>query len=92
MRLVVYDDNKVGVVRDGQVVDVSDLVGAGAEEWPPVAVTRLIAGFGGLRPSLEEALRSRSGVALERARLTAPVPFPSKVIAAPPTIASTSRK
>jgi len=83
MRLAVYDDNKVGVVKDGQVVDVSDLVGAGAEEWPPVAVTRLIAGFDRLRPRLEEAFRSRPGTPMERVRLKAPVPFPGKVIAAP---------
>ena len=83
MRLVVYDENKVGLVKDGQVVDVSDLVGAGAEEWPPVSITRLIAGFERLRPRLEEALRTRPGTPLERARLKAPVPFPGKVIAAP---------
>lgn len=83
MRLAVYDDNKVGVVKDGQVVDVSDLVGAGDEAWPPVAVIRLIAGFDRLRPRLEEALRSRPGTPMERARLKAPVPFPGKVIAAP---------
>jgi 2-keto-4-pentenoate hydratase/2-oxohepta-3-ene-1,7-dioic acid hydratase in catechol pathway len=83
MKLTVYDDNKVGLVKDGQVVDVSDLVGSGAEEWPPVTVTRLIAGFDRLRPRLEEALRSRPGTPMERARLKAPVPFPSKVIAAP---------
>jgi 2-keto-4-pentenoate hydratase/2-oxohepta-3-ene-1,7-dioic acid hydratase in catechol pathway len=83
MRLAVYDDNKVGLVRDGQVVDVSDVAGAGEEAWPPVAVTRLIVSFPRLRPHLEEALRNRSGTPLERVRLRAPVPFPSKVIAAP---------
>jgi len=83
MRLAVFDDNKVGVVRDGLLVDVSDLVGAGAAEWPPVAVTRLVAGFDRLRPRLEEALRSRPGTPIEGARLNAPVPFPGKVIAAP---------
>lgn len=83
MRLVVYNDNRVGLVKDSQVVDVSELVEAGTDEWPPVAVTRLIARFGRLRPRLEEALRSRSGIPLDRVRLAAPVPFPSKVIAAP---------
>ena len=84
MRLVVYNESKVGLVKkDGQVVDVSDLVGAGADEWPPVAVTRLIGGFGRLRPRLEEALGSRSGTPPESVRLAAPVPFPSKIIAAP---------
>jgi 2-keto-4-pentenoate hydratase/2-oxohepta-3-ene-1,7-dioic acid hydratase in catechol pathway len=83
MRLVVYDDSRLGVLRDGTVVDVSDLVGAGAADWPPVFLLRAIAGFDRLRPRLEEALRSRAGVPLERVRLQAPVVFPSKVIAAP---------
>lgn len=83
MRLVVYDDSKVGLTRNGGVIDVSDIVGAGAAEWPPVFMLRAIAGFDRLRPRLEEALRSRSGVPLDRVRLAAPVVFPSKVIAAP---------
>jgi 2-keto-4-pentenoate hydratase/2-oxohepta-3-ene-1,7-dioic acid hydratase in catechol pathway len=84
MRVVVFDGHKVGLLnKDGQVVDVSDLVGASADEWPPVAVPRLIAGFGRLRPRLEEALRSRPATPLARVCLGAPVPFPSKVIAAP---------
>src|ERR671930_2225822 len=84
MRLAVYDDNKVGVVvRDSQVVDVTDLVGAGSEDWPPVAMTRFIANFARLHARLEQAMASRSGIPLARVRLQAPVPFPSKVIAAP---------
>ena len=62
MRLVVYDDSRLGLLRDGTVVDVSDLVGAGASEWPPVFLLRAIAGFDRLRPRLEEALRGREGV------------------------------
>ncbi|MBI4271831.1 MAG: FAA hydrolase family protein, partial [Candidatus Rokubacteria bacterium] len=83
MRLVVYNDGKVGLVKDGQVVDVSDIVGAGAEEWPPVAVTRLIGGFAKLRPRLDEALKTRKGTPLDAVKLGPPVPYPSKVIAAP---------
>ncbi len=52
-------------------------------EWPPVFVLRAIAGFEGLRPKLDEALRSRTGVPLDRARLRAPIVFPNKIIAAP---------
>lgn len=83
MRLVVYDDGKVGVLRGDTVVDVSDLVGAGGAEWPPVFMLRAIAGFDRLRPRLEEAGRSREGRPLGRVGLRAPVVFPSKVIAAP---------
>ena len=83
MRLVVYDDSRVGLIRDDAVVDVSDVVGAGPGEWPPVFLLRAIAGFDRLRPRLEDALRSRSGVPLARIQLRAPVVFPTKVIAAP---------
>ncbi|HEV8306671.1 MAG TPA: fumarylacetoacetate hydrolase family protein [Methylomirabilota bacterium] len=83
MRLVVYDDSRLGLLRDETVVDVSDLVGAGGAGWPPVFLLHAIAGFDRLRPRLEEALERRRGVPLERVRLGAPVVCPSKVIAAP---------
>jgi 2-keto-4-pentenoate hydratase/2-oxohepta-3-ene-1,7-dioic acid hydratase in catechol pathway len=83
VRLVVFDDSRLGLLRDGGVVDVSDLVGAGTAQWPPLFLLRTIADFDRLRPRLDDALRSRPGVPLERLRLQAPVVFPSKVIAAP---------
>ena len=83
MRLVVFDDSRLGLLRDSVVVDVSDLVGAGDASWPPVFLLHAIADFDRLRPRLLDALRSRRGIAFERVRLRAPVVFPSKVIAAP---------
>jgi 2-keto-4-pentenoate hydratase/2-oxohepta-3-ene-1,7-dioic acid hydratase in catechol pathway len=81
--LVVFDDSRLGVLREGRVVDVSDLVGAGRTEWPPVFLLRAIADFDRLRPRLEEAGRGRPGVPLGEVQLRAPVVFPSKVLAAP---------
>ena len=83
MKLVIFDDLQLGVLKDGQVYDVSDLVGGGSGEWPPVFMLRTIAGFDRLRPRLEEALRTRNGIPMDRVRLQAPVVFPNKVIAAP---------
>ncbi len=83
MRLAVYDDHRLGLVRDGTLIDVSDLVGADKPEWPPVFLLRAIAGFDRLQPRLAEALRSRDGIPLDRVQLRAPVVFPTKVIAAP---------
>jgi 2-keto-4-pentenoate hydratase/2-oxohepta-3-ene-1,7-dioic acid hydratase in catechol pathway len=83
MRLAVYDDRRLGVIRDGEVVDVSDLVGAGDAGWPPVFLLRAIADFDRLRPALEQAVRSRPSRPLAELHLEAPVVFPSKVIAAP---------
>jgi 2-keto-4-pentenoate hydratase/2-oxohepta-3-ene-1,7-dioic acid hydratase in catechol pathway len=83
MRLVVFDDSRLGLLRDERVIDVSDLVGAGGADWPPVFLLRAIAGFDRVRPRLEDALRSRPDVPLGQVQLRAPVVFPNKVIAAP---------
>jgi len=78
MRLVVFDDARLGLVRDDGVVDVSDLVGAGRAEWPPVFSLRAIADFDRLRPRLTEPLGTRPGLLLSEVQLAAPVVFPSK--------------
>lgn len=83
MRLVIFDDLRMGILRDGQVYDVSDIVGAQADEWPPVFWVRAVANFGQLRPKIEAAVSKGKGRPLEAVRLRAPVLFPSKVIAAP---------
>ncbi|HEY7139014.1 MAG TPA: fumarylacetoacetate hydrolase family protein [Methylomirabilota bacterium] len=80
---MVFDDSRLGLLRDDSVVDASDLVGAGGADWPPVFLLRVIADFDRLRPRLLDALGRRPGIPLARVRLQAPVVFPSKVIAAP---------
>jgi 2-keto-4-pentenoate hydratase/2-oxohepta-3-ene-1,7-dioic acid hydratase in catechol pathway len=83
VRIVVFDDSRLGLLGESVVVDVSDLVGAGGAEWPPVFLLRAIADFERLRPRLLRAVESRPGIPLDRVQLRAPVVFPSKVIAAP---------
>jgi len=83
MRLVIFDELRMGILKDGQVHDVSDIVGARADEWPPVFWVRAVANFGQLRPKIEAAVSKGKGRPLESVRLRAPVLFPSKVIAAP---------
>ena len=82
MRLVSYDDYRIGLVSGDNVIDVSDLVGAGGGAWPPVAMVQLIADIDRLRPALDKAL-SRPGKPLSSVTLRTPVPWPSKIIAYP---------
>jgi len=82
VKLVRFDGHKIGLVRDRMVIDVSDLAGAEADEWPPVAMNRLIANFASYRPKLEAAL-SHPGKPLDSVKLLTPVPAASKVIAYP---------
>lgn len=83
MKLVTFDNGRIGVVSDGRLVDVSDLAAVVPGAWPPVGMVRFIAEFPALRPALADALRTRTSVALEEVRLEAPVQWPNKVIAFP---------
>lgn len=50
MRIVVSDDNRLGLSRDDLVADVSDLAGAGGADGPPVFLLRVLADFDRRRP------------------------------------------
>ncbi len=81
MKLVSYNGGHVGVLRDDEVVDVTDLSGIEAGFWPPVQMVRLI----GEKTVAEiaYAAQDRAGVPLARVRLEPPLRWPNKVIAFP---------
>ena len=82
MKLARYDGGKIGMIVGDRIIDVSDLVDNDPDQWPPVAMNRLIAHFAQFRRVLEVAA-SRSGTPLADAKLLTPVPAASKVIAYP---------
>jgi len=82
MRLARFNDNRIGIVKGDEIVDVTDIVDGRPKEWPPVAMLRVIAGFADYRPKLEAALRGK-GRPLAEVKLLTPIPWPNKVIAYP---------
>jgi 2-keto-4-pentenoate hydratase/2-oxohepta-3-ene-1,7-dioic acid hydratase in catechol pathway len=83
MRLVRFDDNRLGVLHEGAVFDVTSDANIDTAEWPPVGMTRVIAAFETLRPVFERAVRSGKGKPLASVALRCPLPWPSKLIAYP---------
>lgn len=83
MRVARFDGGRIGIVEDGGIVDVSDIAGAPALEWPDTVSLRLIRDFENLRPALKAAAEERAPVPLESVRLETPVPWPNKIIAYP---------
>jgi 2-keto-4-pentenoate hydratase/2-oxohepta-3-ene-1,7-dioic acid hydratase in catechol pathway len=84
MRLAIFDRQRLGVVIDGGIADVT-----GALPWPydPDPVTagwwrRLCRDYDAVRPALAEAACRAPVYALDSVRLQAPVLGPSKIIAA----------
>jgi 2-keto-4-pentenoate hydratase/2-oxohepta-3-ene-1,7-dioic acid hydratase in catechol pathway len=83
MKIVRFNGASVGVTDGRKVVDVSSLCGAGAADWPPVAMNRLIRDFATLKPRLQQLLDSEPGVPIDSVRLETPVPWPNKLMAYP---------
>ena len=83
MRLVSYDAGRIGVVTDGDVVDINELSPVPLGSWPPVSMVSLIAGFHKLKPRVEQLLGSGARQRLSSVRLDCPIQWPNKVIAYP---------
>ena len=81
MKLVFFDDFKLGVVKDGVVVDVSDAVSSIPHQEPHELINRLIAGFSDHKQKLIEVANERTGVPLAQVKLRSPMPKPFNIVA-----------
>ena len=63
MQLLYFDDYRLGLLKDGMVIDMSSVVASIPHVEPQEIMSRLIARFGEYRPRLEQAAASaRSAV------------------------------
>ena len=81
MKLVFFDDFRLGVVKDGVVVDVSDAVSSIPHQEPNELINRLIAGFSEHRQKLDEVVNERNGVPVAQVKLRSPMPKPFNIVA-----------
>jgi 2-keto-4-pentenoate hydratase/2-oxohepta-3-ene-1,7-dioic acid hydratase in catechol pathway len=76
MKLVYFNDYRLGVVNGDNVVDVTDAVPG----ITPGDSRGLIERFGELRGAIEQAASSGQGVPLSSVKLQAPVPRPTSIV------------
>jgi 2-keto-4-pentenoate hydratase/2-oxohepta-3-ene-1,7-dioic acid hydratase in catechol pathway len=82
MRLLSYDDGRVGYLADDRVVDLGDLVGGYQRPGAVSAMRRLLIQWDAPGTPLPPATEANS-VPLASVRLGPPVPDPTKIVAAP---------
>ncbi|MBX5436281.1 MAG: fumarylacetoacetate hydrolase family protein [Alicyclobacillaceae bacterium] len=82
MRIALFNGNRLGVVQADRIADVTEAVGWDATDAHR-SLVRLISRFGELRGTIEQALAKAPTVPLSSVSLDAPVPNPSKIVAAP---------
>ena len=80
MKLVFFDDFKLGVVKDDAVVDVSNAVSGIDYNSPQDLIGKLIENFSQHRASLQEAVDSGSGIPMSQVRFRSPLPKPPNII------------
>jgi 2-keto-4-pentenoate hydratase/2-oxohepta-3-ene-1,7-dioic acid hydratase in catechol pathway len=83
MKIADFNHGRIGVIDGDSIADISDVVGHEPAAWPPTGMLRLIASFDQLKPKILAKLPSAERIAVSRARLNCPVPWPNKVIAYP---------
>ena len=79
MKLVFFDDFKLGVVNGDSVVDVSSAVSDIPSVSPQDTLSGLISDFDSYKGKLEQAAASGDGVPLSQVRLRSPAPRPLNI-------------
>ena len=83
MKVLRFNDDRVGVLKDGdRVVDVSDTVDHRVEKGPQRVMEEVIGDFDTFRGRFEDAVSGADGVALSSVTMLAPLPRPGKCLAA----------
>ena len=82
MKLVLFDDFKLGVIQGGQVVDAMDAFGGKDFRRPQDMMEEVIMEWDDVQPKIQAAIDGKPGVPLDQVRLRPPVPRPPKLICA----------
>jgi 2-keto-4-pentenoate hydratase/2-oxohepta-3-ene-1,7-dioic acid hydratase in catechol pathway len=81
MKLLFFDDFKLGVLNGDQVVDVSDAVKDIPRVGPQDVLNGVITGWTQYRPKLEAAVKAGRGVPVRSVRIRPPAPKPTTIVA-----------
>jgi 2-keto-4-pentenoate hydratase/2-oxohepta-3-ene-1,7-dioic acid hydratase in catechol pathway len=81
MKLVFFDDFKLGVLKGEAVVDVSAVVGDIPHTGPHNLITGLIERFADRRKAVQDAADRGRGVPASQVRIRPPLPKPTNIVA-----------
>ncbi|MEI7570294.1 MAG: fumarylacetoacetate hydrolase family protein, partial [Alcaligenaceae bacterium] len=79
MKILFFNDFKLGILKGDQVVDVSAVVADIPHLGPHDLINGLIERFDAYRPKIEEAVRKGTGVPVSSVRIRPPLPKPGNI-------------
>ncbi|MDO9440735.1 MAG: fumarylacetoacetate hydrolase family protein [Beijerinckiaceae bacterium] len=82
MRILRYDDDRIGVMHGEHVVDISELITYRPYRGPQGSMEELISSFDAYRPKIEALITAGVHAPISKVRLRSPLARPSRVLAA----------
>ena len=82
MKLVLFNDYRLGVLQNGNVVEVMASLDSLHFHKPQEMVEGLILGWDQVKPKIEQEIQGKEGVPITDVTLRAPIPRPPKLICA----------
>ena len=80
MKILFFNDYRLGIVKGDEVVDVTDVVADIPHIRPQDLMVGLIEQFERYRPKLEKAVVDRSGLPVASIQIRPPLPTPGKIL------------
>ena len=81
MKILFFDDFKLGVLEGGAVVDVSETVRDVPHTGPHDLISGVIERFADYKPRLMDAARRGRGIPVGQVRIRPPLPRPVNIVA-----------
>ena len=82
MKLVLFNEYRLGVIQGDQVMDAMEALDGGSFRRPQDLIEEVITRWPEIRPRVEAAIRGKEGIPIDSVRLRPPVPKPPKLICA----------
>jgi 2-keto-4-pentenoate hydratase/2-oxohepta-3-ene-1,7-dioic acid hydratase in catechol pathway len=83
LKILRFNDDRVGILKgESSVVDVSEAISDRAAKGPQRVIEEIIEQFNAYKPKFEQLAGKSAGVPLGSVKLLAPIPRPSKCLAA----------
>lgn len=80
MKLVLFDDFKLGVLQEERILDASSAVKGLGYHTPQELMQMVIGQWSTLQPQIQQAIAGQSGVPLTQVRVRPPLPRPGQLV------------
>ncbi len=82
MKVALFNNNQIGIVQDDVIIDIGDII-SWDKNCPQESLEHFMKNFDALKTEIEKHLPYGSTYSISEVKLRAPIPKPSKIVAAP---------